>query len=103
MYGKVKINIEIKCKRKSSASQQHLMKSSNNTEIHYDRCWHCDAGCLSCLLCLFFHPACLARVVSWFSFVAAIFIAHENGDEQRQAKRRHVQGMLDKTDPLRIF
>ena len=23
------------------------------------------------------HPACLARVVSWFAFVAAIFMAHE--------------------------
>ena len=48
-----------------------------------------------------FHPACLARVVSWFAFVVAIFMAHENGDEQRQAKRRHVQGMLDETDPLK--
>ena len=47
-----------------------------------------------------FHPACLARVVSWFAFVVAIFMAHENGDKQRPAKRRHVQGMLDETDPL---
>ena len=47
-----------------------------------------------------FHPACLARVVSWFTFVAAIFLAHENGDKQRPTKRRHVQGMLDETDPL---
>ena len=47
-----------------------------------------------------FHPACLARVVSWFAFVVAIFMAHENGDKQRLAKRRHVQGMLDETDPL---
>ena len=50
-----------------------------------------------------FHPACLARVVSWFAFVVAIFMAHENGDKQRLAKRRHVQGMLDETDPLTIF
>ena len=34
-----------------------------------------------------FHPACLARVDSLFASVAAIFMAHENGDEQRQAKR----------------
>ena len=27
-------------------------------------------------------------------------MAHENGDEQRPTKRRHVQGMLDETDPL---
>ena len=46
-----------------------------------------------------FHPACLARVVSWFAFVVAIFMAHENGDKQRPAKRRHVQGMLHETDP----
>ena len=47
-----------------------------------------------------FHPACLARVDSWFAFVAAIFMGHENGDEQRATKSRHVQGMLDETDPL---
>ena len=34
-----------------------------------------------------FHPACLARVVSLFASVAAIFMVHENDDEQRQAKR----------------
>ena len=49
-----------------------------------------------------FHPACLASVVSWFAFVVAIFMAHENGDKQRPAKRRHVQGMLDETDPLSL-
>ena len=48
-----------------------------------------------------FHPACLAHVVSWFAFVVAIFMAHENGDKQRPANRRHVQGMLDETDPLK--
>ena len=47
-----------------------------------------------------FPPACLARVVPLFAFVVAIFMAHENGDKQRLAKRRHVQGMLDETDPL---
>ena len=47
-----------------------------------------------------FHPAFLARVVSWLAFVVAIFMGHENGDKQRPAKRRHVQGMLDETDPL---
>ena len=26
-------------------------------------------------------------------------MAHENGDKQRPNKRRHVQGMLDETDP----
>ena len=30
-----------------------------------------------------FHPGCLARVVSLFASVAAIFMVHENGDEQR--------------------
>ena len=49
-----------------------------------------------------FHPAFLARVVSWFAFVVAIFMGHENGDKQRLAKRRHVQGMLDETDPLTL-
>ena len=48
-----------------------------------------------------FHPTCVARVVSWFSFVVAIFMAHENGDKLRPNKRRHVQGMLDETGPLR--
>ena len=33
-----------------------------------------------------FHPACLARVVSWFAFLVAIFMAHENGDKQRPVK-----------------
>ena len=33
-----------------------------------------------------FHPGCLARVVSLFASVAAIFMVHENGDEERQAK-----------------
>ena len=49
-----------------------------------------------------FHPACLARVVSWFAFVVTIFMAHENGDKQRETKSRHVQGMLDETEPLRL-
>ena len=39
-------------------------------------------------------------VISWFAFVVAIFMAHENGDKQRPTKRLHVQGMLDETDPL---
>ena len=47
-----------------------------------------------------FHPACLARVVSWFAFVVAVFMGHENGDKQRLVKRRHVQRMLDETDSL---
>ena len=29
-----------------------------------------------------FHPAFLARVDSWFAFVVAIFMAHENGDNK---------------------
>ena len=37
-----------------------------------------------------FHPAFFARALS-----------HENGDKQRPTKRRRLQGMLDKTDPLR--
>ena len=50
-----------------------------------------------------FHPAFLARVVSWFPFVVAIFMGHENGGKQRLAKRRHVQGMLDETDPFKTL
>ena len=49
-----------------------------------------------------FHPAFLARVVFWFAFVVAIFMGHENGDKQRPTKRRHVQGMLDETEPLTL-
>ena len=49
-----------------------------------------------------FHPACLARVTSWFAFVFVIFIGHENGDKQRPVKGRHVQRMLDETDPLEL-
>ena len=56
---------------------------------------------LKCQLKGLFHPACLARVVSWFAFVVAIFLGHGNGDKQRPTKRRHVQGMLDETDPLK--
>ena len=41
-----------------------------------------------------FHPAFLARVVSWLAFVVA---------KQRPAKRRHVQGMLDETEPLKSY
>ena len=60
--------------------------------------------CIHFTLCLkgLFHPACLERVVPWFAFVVAIFMGHENGDKQRPAKRRHVQGMLDETDPLTL-
>ena len=46
-----------------------------------------------------FHPAYLARVVSWFAFVVAIFVDHENGDKRRPTKRRQVQGMLVGTNP----
>ena len=31
------------------------------------------------------------------------FMGHENGGKQRLAKRRHVQGMLDETDPLSLI
>ena len=41
----------------------------------------------TCALKGHFHPACRARAVSLFASVAAIFMVHENGDEQRQAKR----------------
>ena len=47
-----------------------------------------------------FHPAFLARVVSWFAFVVAIFMAHDTGDIQRPTKRRQMQEMLGETDPL---
>ena len=32
-----------------------------------------------------FHPACPARVDSWFAFVVIILMVHENGDKQRPA------------------
>ena len=47
-----------------------------------------------------FHAACLAWVVSWLPSVVTIFMAHANGDKQWPAKRRHMQGILDETDPL---
>ena len=49
-----------------------------------------------------FHPTCLARVISWFAFVVAIFMGRENDGKQRPTKRRHMQGMLDETDPLNL-
>ena len=33
-----------------------------------------------------FHSACLARVVSWFPLVVAIYMAHENGDNKDQPR-----------------
>ena len=62
-----------------------------------------DFQILSRILKGLLHPACLARVVSWFAFVVAIFMGHENGGKQKPTKRRHVQGMLDETDPLKQF
>ena len=47
-----------------------------------------------------FNPVFLACVVFWFAFVVAIFMGHENGNKQGPTKRRHVQGMLDETEPL---
>ena len=41
------------------------------------------------------------RLFGWPLFVA-IFMTHENGDKQRQSKRRQVEGMLDETDPLSL-
>ena len=38
-----------------------------------------------------FHPACLARVVSWFAFVVTIFMAHESVDKQRPVRRPTVK------------
>ena len=34
-----------------------------------------------------FHPACFACVIFLFAIVVTIFMAHENGDKQRLAKR----------------
>ena len=31
-----------------------------------------------------YHPACLARAVSWLAFVVAIFMGHENGNNKGQ-------------------
>ena len=39
-----------------------------------------------------FRPACLARVVSWFAIVVAIFMAHESGDKRGPAGGRRVRG-----------
>ena len=33
-----------------------------------------------------FHPACLARVVSWLAFVVLIFMEHGNGDDEGQPR-----------------
>ena len=44
-----------------------------------------------------FHRACLARAVSWFAIVAAIFMAHENGDNKGKPR-----GMLGETDSLNV-
>ena len=41
------------------------------------------------------HLTCLVRVVSWFTFVC------RHWRQQRQTKRRNVQGTMDETDPLR--
>ena len=50
-----------------------------------------------------FRPACLARVVSWFAIVVAIFMAHESGDKRGPAGGRRVRGVLDEADPLSHF
>ena len=49
-----------------------------------------------------FHPAFLACAVSLLAFVVAIFVAHESGDSKSQP-RRHMQCMLDETDPLTLI
>ena len=33
-----------------------------------------------------FHPACLARIVSWFAFGFVSFMAHENGGRKGHSK-----------------
>ena len=73
-----------------------LKKRTLNTFTYPMLLYNCQIWTLKGL----FHPAFLARVVSWFPFVVTIFMGHENGSKQRLAKRRHVQGMLDETDPL---
>ena len=37
------------------------------------------------------------------SSMVCLCCRHENGNKQRSTKRRHVQGMLDETDPLNAF
>ena len=49
-----------------------------------------------------FHPAFLALVISWLAFVRRHFRGPRKWRQQRQTKRRHVQGMLDERDPLRL-
>ena len=44
---------------------------------------------MRCTLKGLFHPAFLARAVSWFAFAVALFM------EKRQTKRRHVQGFFE--------
>ena len=78
----------------------HTAKVSNLFEAKEKSHYRKAKGALYTHLKGLFHPAFLARVVSWFPFVVAIFMGHENGGKQRLAKRRHVQGMLDETIPL---
>ena len=44
-----------------------------------------------------FHPAFFARVVFWLALVCHEFHCPSKWGQQRQSKRRHVQGMLDET------
>ena len=82
--------------KRSHQTSIKLKKRTLNTFIYPILLYNCEIWTLKGLS----HPAFLARVVSWFPFVVAIFMGHENGGKQRLAKRRHVQGMLDETDPL---
>ena len=77
-------------RRKLSETPEKRVKKAIKFRLASCSCYNALKG--------LFHPACLARVVSWFAFVVAIFMGHENGFKQRLPKRRHVQGMLDERD-----
>ena len=66
----VKHNILFKFKATfSHINKRFTVKSENSTE------WKSGLTGL-------FHPACPTCVVSWFAFVVAIFMGHENGDDK---------------------
>ena len=72
----------------------NIMTKKYRTYLPVYACVECPPGALKGSS----HPACLARVVSWFACVVAIFMAHENGDKQRPVNRGQVQGILDATE-----
>ena len=99
--GKIKIILEASPFLVSRSARLHLDQNDRPTTVCFlmkrnlsqMRC-HVKISMLKGL----FHPAILARVVSSLGLplFVAIFIGHEGRPRE---KRRHVQGMLDETDP----